>query len=614
MFDLGRAGDRRGRFRRMPRLAYEAVRIVWSASRRHFLTTFGLQVLSGVGAALVLLAAQRIMQELVAVSHGASVNGLYLPFGILVLLSAALGIVSALITHEQALLSEMVGRHAFDRILGASTAVDYRLFETSSFYDQLQRARASGEFRTIDMVNSIIALTTALLTTAGIAAVLFLLDPLLLLFVGLAAVPPLIAAVRNSREAYTFEYAMTPESRERAYVVELLTERASVKEVRLFGLGAHLRERYQRLTDERLRHLRAYLRRRLVVTILGTVAGSIGTAVAFGALIVLLATDRIGVAAALTAGVAMQQFGGRLTTITASIGRLMESAMFIEDYRTFMRFADRPQAGPTPPALRTEAFTGLKVENLSFAYPHSGTPVLEAIDLEVRPGEIVALVGENGSGKTTLVKLICQLYRPDSGRILWNGNETATLDPELMQAEITVLFQDFIQYHLTASDNVVFGRVDGKAAHGDAVAAAVRAGADDFISRLPSGYETRLGLQFFGGHELSEGQWQRLALARAFFRGGDFMILDEPTASLDPRAERDLFAQMRALAAGRSVLLISHRFSSVRTADRIYVLRRGRVVEVGTHVDLMDRDGYYADLFSATDGGLRLADSGAAAG
>jgi ATP-binding cassette subfamily B protein len=216
----------------------------------------------------------------------------------------------------------------------------------------------------------------------------------------------------------------------------------------------------------------------------------------------------------------------------------------------------------------------------------------------VGPGEVVALVGENGSGKTTLVKLICQLYRPQSGRVLWNGVDAATLDPQDLRSDLTVIFQDFLHYHLTASENIEMGRVDLPHGPEEVSEAARRASAHEFIARLPEGYETRLGRQFYGGHELSVGQWQRLALARAFFRGGSFLVLDEPTAALDPRAESELFSQMRALSEGRSVLLVSHRFSSVRTANRIYVLKHGRVVESGSHAELMELGGTYAELFT----------------
>jgi ATP-binding cassette subfamily B protein len=196
------------------------------------------------------------------------------------------------------------------------------------------------------------------------------------------------------------------------------------------------------------------------------------------------------------------------------------------------------------------------------------------------------------------VKLITQLYRPGAGRVLWNGQDAAGLSPAETSEEITVLFQDYLQFHLSALDNIAFGRVERERRLEDAVEAARRAGAADYIERLPNGYGTRLGLQFHGGHELSVGQWQRLALARAFYRGGGLLILDEPTASLDPRAERDLFVQMRELSRGRSVLLISHRFSSVRSADRIYVLDGGRVAESGSHAELMARRGQYAELFN----------------
>lgn len=606
--DLLGPADRRRQLLRTPRLTAEALRLVYQASPRHMLAMLFFQLVGGTGVAIQLLIARQILEKLVGVSQGGAASDLYLPLGYFTAATVALAAARALAAHQQRLLGELVGRHAFDRIVSAASSVEFRAFETPRFYDELQRAMSSGELRILDMVNSISQLTAALITTAGIAAVLATLEPLLLVFVVVAAVPALLAAIHNSRQTYAFDYAMTPESRERAYVLSLLTSRAAAKEVRLLSLAPHLWRRYELLTDERIRRLRIFLSKRLRVSLVGSFASAIGMAFALVALVLLLANGRLDVADALTAGVAMQQLAARLTTITGGIARLIESGMFLDDYRHFVALA---AASGGAPDAKPEAQEGLlatratrrvaaavEVDGVSFTYPTGTAPALQDVSLEIRPGEVVALVGINGSGKTTLVKLLSQLYRPDSGRILWNGVDAATLPPEEISSEMTVLFQDYLEYHLTALDNISFGRIDREGTLEDAVAAAEQTGADAFIRRLPNGYHTRLGLQFHGGHELSVGQWQRLALARAFYRGGNFLILDEPTASLDPRAERDLFAQMRKLSKGRSVLLISHRFSSVRPADRIYVVDQGRIVESGTHRDLIAYDGLYAELFN----------------
>jgi ATP-binding cassette subfamily B protein len=283
--------------------------------------------------------------------------------------------------------------------------------------------------------------------------------------------------------------------------------------------------------------------------------------------------------------------------------------MFVDDYNSFVALlpevkeesvdAPAPTTDSNGRTARPEArFNGVSVENVSFRYPATERAVLRGVSIHVDPGEVVALVGENGSGKTTLVKLICQLYEPESGRIRWAGVNGGEGDPTEIRDDTTVIFQDFLHYYLTAADNIGLGRVSRDPSPDAIRAAAEQAGAHPFLDGLPDGYDTRLGRQFQDGHDLSIGQWQRLALARAFFRGGGFLVLDEPTAALDPKAEYALFQEMRKLWSGRAVLLVSHRFSSVRSADRIYVLRDGEVIEDGPHTELMARDGHYAELFS----------------
>ncbi len=600
--DLAGPEDRRGQLRRTPRLAVEAMRLVFQASPSNTITMLLFQVAAGAGVALQLLIAREILGRLVGVTQGDAAGDLYLPLAYFTAVTVALAAARALSEHRQRLLGELVGRYAFDRIVTAAARSDYGAFETPRFYDDLQRAMSSGELRILDMVNSVSQLTAALITTIGIGAVLFALEPLLLALALVAGVPALLAAVHNSRQSYVFSYAMTPESRERAYVLSLLTSRSAAKEVRLFGLAAHLWHRYELLTNERIRRLRIFLAQRLRISLVGSTASAIAMAISLVALVVLLDRGRLGVADALTAGVAMQQLATRLTAITGGIARLVESGMFLDDYQEFVALAQasgapsgaRPRARVAAPESAVE----VELDRVSFTYPTRTTPAVDDVSLRIGPGEVVALVGLNGSGKTTIVKLISQLYRPGSGRVLWNGTDATLADPADIASQMTVLFQDYLQYHLTALDNIVFGRVERAGTLDEARAAAEQAGADEFLSRLPDGYDTRLGLQFHGGHELSVGQWQRLALARAFYRGGGLLILDEPTASLDPRAERDLFVQMRTLALGRSVLLISHRFSNVRTADRIYVLDHGRVAESGSHDELIALGGHYAELFN----------------
>jgi ATP-binding cassette subfamily B protein len=279
--------------------------------------------------------------------------------------------------------------------------------------------------------------------------------------------------------------------------------------------------------------------------------------------------------------------------------QFFEAAPLVTDINEFLRLEPTRRAERATGAV-PDGFTSIAADHVSFTYPGSTELALRDVSVRLNAGEVVALVGENGSGKTTLAKLLSSLYQPVQGRVLWNGEDTAAMDPDRFRRSVAVLFQDFIRYALPARDNVAFGditREEDEDADSAVRAAAAQAGADVFLAGLPKGYDTILGPEFEDGQDLSIGQWQRVALARAFFRDAPLIILDEPTASLDARAEHELFDSIRTLCLGRSVLLISHRFSTVRTADRIYVLESGQIVEQGNHDSLMAAEGLYAELF-----------------
>lgn len=585
------------RLRRLPSLVAGATRLVWSAAPRELAVSVVLQVISGVGVGIQLLVGSRVLSTVLtadSLDRGAGdvVPGLLLLLGV----TAVVGFAGRAQTELRVVIAELTGRHAQARVIDIATMVDLEAYERPEFHDRLQRATTAALFRPHSMTNDVITLLSLGIGVLGITVALAALQPMLLPVVVLAYVPLSMASSRNSRTRYRFGHRMTPNDRQRSYLAGVLTAKPFAQELRSFDVAGFIRRRYDDLWDLRVAELRRSTNERLRRSLAASVATSALSAASIGLLVWLLLTDRMGVAAAATAAVGIQQLGGRLSGIVSSGSGLYEHSLFIEDFTSFLDLAPAVAAA-RPTGAAPDGFATLTVEDVTFAYPGTDRPALTGISLSIRAGEVVALVGENGSGKTTLAKLLCHLYAPTSGRIWWDGTDTAECDPGQLRRRIAVIFQDFVQYALPADENIAVGdqaRADDLAA---VTAAAVESGADGFLADLPQGYRTMLGRQFDGGHELSIGQWQRIALARAFFRGAPFLILDEPTAALDPRAEHELFERIRAVAAGRTVLLISHRFSSVRSADRIFVLRQGKLVEQGNHDQLMAGAGLYAELF-----------------
>jgi ATP-binding cassette subfamily B protein len=582
----------------LPRVCRQALAITWAAGRGDLLVAVALQVIAALGTLAVLLIARSGLQSLLdAVQHARSLTAV-LPWAVLIAgVAAAQAMVGSVQRERQMILGDKVSRHVEGRVLDVTTAVDLAMFDDPEFHNRVQRTGAGGYKMSFTIVEGLFGLARALLGVVTGLLVIATIAPLLLALLALVVVPAWLAASRRGHDFHRFFWRRAHQDRQRTYLASLLQDRDSAKEVRAFGLAMHLRRRYEHLYDDRMAELRRLASRQIWLNLAANAAIMVVLAATLLIVTWLTLTGRVPLASAGIAVAGAALVGGRLASFGWSIGALSGSARHLEDFLAFD--AMLPQIrGARPTGTAPDTFTTLAAEDVVFRYPSAAEPAVRGVSLEIAAGEVVALVGENGSGKTTLAKLLAGLYLPEKGTVRWDGVDMSTVDPDAWRDRVAVIFQDFERFHLSAGENIGLGRI--AAMHDEAAirAAARQSGADDFISKLPDGYETLLGPEFSGGTDLSLGQWQRIALARAFFRGAPVIILDEPTAALDPRAEKELFDRIRTLLAGRTVLLISHRFSSVRSADRIYVLDDGRVVEDGDHDTLMALGGIYAELFT----------------
>ena len=591
------AQDQRKSVGRLTRLMARSLSMVWQSARTPFAALVGLQVLNAAALVLQIFAIQRALE---AVLPGSGSSGDFWSLVQPVLLLAATTAITAIIASVQVGLGryagELVAARMWQRVLHVATRVDLRKFESSRFYDRLQRVQANALTRPYQITYGVVATIGAMAASAGLIVALVLVNPALLPLLVLGGVPVVITSRRQSQLEFDFLARQTQSTRMRSYLTWVQTGRDEAKEVRAFGLAGNFGKRLTALYTEYLRDLAQHLWHRAKLGAIGTLGSAVLLAVSLLLLVWLIFTGRLDVAEAVAALVAIRLLAGQVDSGFTGVQAIFESGQFIDDVDGFLTMAPAAEGGSreiAPPA----DFHRIRADAVTFSYPGRNQLALQSADIEINRGEVVALVGENGSGKTTLAKVVAGLYEPGSGAVRWDGVDVRTFRPDLFRERVAIIFQDFVRYALSAEENIAIARPDDDIDHAAVREAAKIADADSFLSELPTGYQTPLSRRFAGGHELSGGQWQKVAIARAFYRSAPLVIIDEPTAALDARAEYDLFSSLHEVLRGRSALIISHRFSTVRTADRIYVLDHGRVVERGTHDELVALGGQYAELF-----------------
>lgn len=570
-------------------------RIAWSSSRMNCVAMVTAELVSGLMSAFGLLGATQVLTALFDSAPTVHRVEAALPALLFIL---GVSIVRTLMTliadwTEDRLVPD-VARVAERRLYAATTQVDLAAFDTPGFYDSLQRARDRGLSEATRIVQLAVSALTGVVSLVSAVSVLWLLSPLLVPLLLVAALPDAWAAVRAARMRYAVSYELGVCRRRKMILADLMADRRSSAEVRSFNMRDFLLRSYDvHASHERRVRLRL-ARRRSLVRLAGDAAGGAGLGVVYLMLGVLLAIGWIGLPQAGTAVLTIQLAVSALSGLLVTVNACYESGLYCSDYLDFCQQAERTVTAtgtlPVPPG-----FSVIRASRVGFTYPGADTPALTDVSVEIRRGEVTALVGENGSGKSTLAKLLAGLYEPSGGEICWDGQSIASMDREQLRDRVAVIMQDYTRWPMTALDNITMGRPRDDSLLAMATAAA---GTDAVIESFPAGYDTQLDRRFRGGIEPSGGQWQRIAVARGFYRDADLLICDEPTSALDPRAEHALYEMIRQHADGRAVLLITHRLASVRYADRIYVLDHGRLVEQGDHDTLLAQGGLYADLYT----------------
>jgi ATP-binding cassette subfamily B protein len=587
------------------------LKLIWHTSPALTLANIALRLLRAALPLAMLYVGRLILDDVVQLSRLPAparalnpVLGLVaLEFG-LVLLADALGRAVALL---DSLLGDLFANASSVRLMRHAAELDLDQFEDSTFYDKLERARRQTLSRSV-LMSQVLAQGQDAVTLVLLAGGLVAFQPWLLGLLLLAVVPAFLGESHFNERSYSLSHSWTPERRELDYLRQTGASDETAKEVKIFGLSDFLITRFETLSDQFYQQNKVLSLRRASW---GTVFAAIGAAGYYGAYVYII---KQAVGGAISIGQltflagSFARLRGLLEGILSRFSQVADGALYLQDFFDFFQIAPRivrPTIGqavrPFPRPIRQ----GFAFEDVGFQYKNAEKWALRHLSFELHAGEKLALVGENGAGKTTLVKLLARLYDPTEGRILLDGYDLREYDPAELRQEIGVIFQDFVRFQLPAGQNLAVGRISERQNQSRIEQAAHQSLADTVIAKLPLGYDQMIGRRFNGGVDLSGGEWQKIALGRAYMREAQLLILDEPTAALDARAEYEVFERFKELTQGKTAVLISHRFSTVRMADRILVVEHGRVQEIGSHEELLARNGRYAELFALQAAGYR---------
>jgi ATP-binding cassette subfamily B protein len=605
--------ERLGALRNLPPF----LKLVWQTSPGISAAQAGLRLVRAMLPVASLYIGALIIDEVVRLtqvpSPGASLeqwlaSGLLGRIGFLLALEFGLAVVSDVlgrgISLLDSLLSEKLSTATSVRLMEHAARLDLEDFEDSEFQDRLERARMQAAGRT-GLMSQLLGQAQDLVTIVSFAAGLIAYSPWLIVLLGVALVPAFIGEAHFNAQSYWLNYLRTPERRELDYVRQVAASAETAKEVKIFGLHRFLIARYLELAVSFFRANRKIAVRRAVWGSLLTAVSTVAYYFAYAYIVWRTLHGDFSIGNLTFLAGSFLRLRALLEQLLMGFSSVAGQALYLDDLFSFFEIEPEIRSPANPRAFPSPIREGFRFEAVGFRYPGAERWAVRELSFQLRAGEVLALVGENGAGKTTIVKLLARLYDPDEGRITLDGYDLKEYDLFELRRNIGVIFQDFVRFHLSAADNIAVGLIDSRGDRKRIEQAAERSLADEVIAKLPLGYDQVIGKRFKSGIDLSGGEWQKIAIARAYMRDAQVLILDEPTAALDARAEFEVFQRFKELSAGKTAVLISHRFSSVRMADRIVVLGEGHVEASGTHAELLAQGGRYAELFELQAAGYR---------